>query len=228
MKLGTDSVMLGVFARAQNASKVLDIGTGTGVLALMMAQKCNAQIDAVEIDEQAYLQAAENVEASVWRERIRVYHSDISGFDKDKNNYDLVISNPPYYRAGRNMKIEDLQRSKARHDADLPFETLCDEVTRRLSPAGSFYLVLPSREATDFMGLVEKKSLYLNRVVYLRSKEGKAPNRYIMCFGKTQQATEEEAFTIYNEDGGPTAAYIQATKDFYLWKQFDAGEELKW
>ena len=115
MKLGTDSVLLGCFTKIDRAKCIVDIGTGTGILALMMAQKSNALIDAVEIDEEAFKQAEQNAIESPWHDRIKVHHTAIQNFQASQK-YDIIISNPPYYRNAKNMGIEDEKRALARHD----------------------------------------------------------------------------------------------------------------
>ncbi|MFN4083702.1 MAG: tRNA1(Val) (adenine(37)-N6)-methyltransferase [Bacteroidia bacterium] len=227
MKVGTDSVLLGVFAHAKDPKSILDIGSGTGLLTLIMAQKyTNAKITAVEIDEAAYLQSQQNISNSKFSQQIILFNQNILCF-KPQNCYDLIITNPPYYKQKNNYKIEDEQRSKARHDKDLPFVDLIDFVLKNLNTEGCFWLILPTKEANEFLALCAKK-LFLNECVSIKPKPTKQPNRMILCFSLVQTKKTEKIFTVYNEDGSPTNEYIDITKEFYLWKAFDDEENLKW
>ncbi|MES2690691.1 MAG: methyltransferase [Bacteroidota bacterium] len=220
MKIGTDSVLLGCLCDVKKVSSVLDIGSGTGILALMLAQRCHANIDAVEMDEPAAREAGQNFRNSPWSERLNLYHQSIQQFAEEKQGqYDLIISNPPYYKAGNNLQIEDEQRSKARHDKGLPFEELISSVLKLLQPTGSFWLILPVNEAADFKGLV-KDELHLVKQINLVPKPGKAANRLVMQFTYEEQQLVEEDFTVYNADNTPSERYKQAARDFYTGAQF--------
>lgn len=226
MKIGTDSVLLGCLCDATNAKRILDIGTGTGLLALMMAQKSEANIDAVEIDDAAFEEASVNCSKSVWSNRITVYHQRIQDF-VTSNKYDLILSNPPFYQASSNLSIVDEQRSKARHDKDLPFDELVASVVRLLANEGCFWLVLPSAEAALFKALAGQAGLYLTKQINIQSKASKVPNRLVMCLEKSEKELQTACVVIYEEDGTHTQAYINLTKDYYLWKQFDEDDRLK-
>ncbi len=219
MKIGTDSILLGVFVKCENVKTILDIGTGTGILALMMAQKSNAIIDAVEIDKNASLQAKQNFENSKWNERLNSFNSSIQQFKTDEiESYELIVSNPPFYRAQKNIAIKNEQRSTARHDTDLPFETLCDEVVNRLRIDGFFYLILPETEAQEFVQIAKNKKLFLVEKISIQPKPSKPAKRWIMCFSKLEtEKPKYETCVLYNEDASPTNEYIERTKEFYLW-----------
>ena len=224
MKVGTDSLLLGCFAEPEHAQHILDIGTGTGLLALMMAQKSNATIDALEIDEAAYEEAKENFGQSKWEGRLNIFHTSLQLFSLSTHQpfnshpYDLIISNPPYFNQQRNYKIADAQRSKARHDMDLPFEILCDEVMKSLKDEGKFWLILPSKESDEFKMTAKENGLHLEKEIFIKPKPSKPANRVIMCYGKLQHQTFTDEFTIYHEDGKPTEEYYLLTKDFLLWE----------
>lgn len=227
MKIGTDSVLLGCFSEPSDARRILDIGAGTGLLALMMAQRSDAVIDAVEIDDAAYEEALFNFENSAWKNRLQLYHSPVQEFPHH-HTYDLIISNPPYFRAAQNMKIEDEQRSKARHDKDLPFEILCNEVLSRLNEKGNFWMILPAKEADVFKEIATEKSLHLLHEIKIKPKPAKPFNRVIMSFGKQPADPKRASFTIYHDNNDPSPAYISLTKDFYLWKDHSDHPDLKW
>lgn len=217
MKLGTDSVLLGCFTKIDRAKCIVDIGTGTGILALMMAQKSNALIDAVEIDEEAFKQAEQNAIESPWHDRIKVHHTAIQNFQASQK-YDIIISNPPYYRNAKNMGIEDEKRALARHDKDLPFEDLCIEVYRLMKEDALFWLILPQKEGLEFIQIAKQHNLHLHHLINIKPKPEKEVNRLILAFGKSNKTYTETSFTIYQSDGTATTEYIDLTKDFYLWK----------
>jgi tRNA1Val (adenine37-N6)-methyltransferase len=217
MKLGTDSVLLGCFAQVDGAEYILDIGTGTGILALMMAQKSNTQIDAVEIDEEAFKQAEQNANESIWNDRIRIHHSAIQNFSST-NKYDLIISNPPYYRNAKNMGIENERRALARHDKDLPFEDLCIEAYNLMKEEALFWLILPQKEGLEFIQIAKQYNLHLHQLIHVKPKPEKEVNRLILAFGKSNKTYLESTFTIYQSNGIATDEYVELTKDFYLWK----------
>ncbi len=220
MKIGTDSVLLGCLVDVTQATSVLDIGTGTGLLSLMMAQR-NAQalIDAVEIDEQAALEAQHNFEASPWANRLKIYTHSIQEFAASTNNkYQLIISNPPYFLAGKNYEITNEQRLTARQNSTLPFDELATVVAQLLSPIGSFWLILPTAEAGVF--LTQANGLYLHQQINLVQKEGKEANRVIMQLGLQHAEITTSTLVVFNADGTPTEAYKKIARDFYTGKQF--------
>src|SRR4051812_37120730 len=142
MKVGTDAVLLGSWIRPGLSRYILDIGTGTGLLALMIAQKSFAGIDAIDIDQGAFFQATENVRISPWYSRIYIYHQSFQNFSKTTTKqYDLVVTNPPYFHDASKPSIES--RIHARHDDQLTFLELANGVKKVISPEGKFYLILP-------------------------------------------------------------------------------------
>lgn len=218
MKIGTDSVLLGSFTEIDNAKYILDIGTGTGILAIMMAQKSSAKIDAVEIDELAYEEATENAQKTKWANQLKIYHTAIQDFSSPVK-YDLIISNPPFYASGKNVEINDSQRGKARHDKDLPFKSLCVEVENRLAVNGNFWLILPVNEAEEFMVVASKHGFFMQREIFIKPKPSKATNRIVMCLAKQKAKLYSEIFTLYDESGRSSEEHYELTRDFLLWKQ---------
>jgi tRNA1Val (adenine37-N6)-methyltransferase len=228
MKIGTDSVLLGCVCDCNGAASVLDIGTGTGLLALMLAQKCHAPIHAIEIDELAAAEASFNFAQSRWKNRLSVVHTSLQEF-QTLHRYDLIISNPPYFRHTQQFKLDDLQRSRARHDQDLPFEILAQHVHQLLSTDGNFWCILPTQESSEFIKICASIHLHLRHETRVIPKQGKAHNRLIMCFTKAPVwETSTNEITIYNEDGSPTDAYKQLTFPYYLWKGDESPVALKW
>lgn len=227
MKIGTDSVLLGCFCETGQAKHILDIGTGTGLLALMLAQKSTAFIDAVELDELAAAEALHNFSNSQWADRLRMFPINIADFSAPYS-YDIIISNPPYYRHKTNVSIADIQRMKARHDTDLPFATLVDGVVKLLHVNGKFWLILPVQEAAQFADVAVQSGLHLHKRICIYSKEGKVHNREILCFTKSKSENAESKFTVYTEQGLPTDAYKLLTAEYYLWKATTPDDRLKW
>ncbi len=220
MKIGTDSVLLGSFVTVSpTATNILDIGTGTGLLALMLAQKSKAQIDAVEIDEPAYRQASANFKSSVWHQQLLAHHGSLQDFKTGEQNlYDVIISNPPFYHHQKNLPIARQQRSNARHTVELPFEELALHVNRLLKPEGKFWLILPVQEGEAFIAFARAENLHVHTLINIQPKPDKKPNRMIICLGKTALPLQESTFCIYDETGKATREYYELTKDYLLWE----------
>jgi tRNA1Val (adenine37-N6)-methyltransferase len=221
MKVGTDSVLLGCLVKQAAVTAILDVGTGTGLLALMMAQRfSSAIIDAVEIDSEAFDEASYNIRESSWSGRMSIYHSSFQEYIKTcGKKYNLIISNPPYYRASGNIKIADVSRSNARHDGELPFEALLKGCSSLLQTEGSCWLVLPVQETEWLVAACSTFELYLNQRISIFPKRSKEANRVVLALGKTQQPLIEKRITIYNEDGSYTQEYFELTQEFLLWEK---------
>jgi len=216
MKLGTDSVLLGAWARFENSSKILDIGTGCGVLALMSAQRSEALITAIDIDRSSIEEASCNFEASLWGSRLQAEHISLQEYAsiKPEAPFDHILSNPPYFI--NSLKAPDKQRSRARHNDQLPFDELADAVTRLLSEDGKFSLILPVNEASRFIEIAGKHELSLTLRSDVVPVEGKIPNRVLMEFGKEKGSIVLQTFTIRKSDSSYTDEYKFITNDFYL------------
>ncbi|MBN8704029.1 MAG: methyltransferase [Bacteroidetes bacterium] len=217
MKVSTDAVLLGSWANAQHAKHILDIGTGTGVIAMMLAQKTNASIDAIDIDEGAYLQAKENVVNSKWNERIKVYHASFQEFaQKETKKYDLIVSNPPYFIGS--SKAGYFERTLARHADVLPYSDLLDGAVKLLDKKGIFKVILPCKEGEIFRDMAESKRLLLTKLTRVRTKQEKTTEkRLLMQFAFERTSFSENTLVIgHNQDSGYTLEYKQLTKDYYL------------
>ena len=216
-KVGTDAVLIGSWAEASKATTILDIGTGTGIIALMMAQKSQAQIDAIDIEQGSYEQATENTEHSIWAERFHVYQKSLQDFavSTDKK-YDVIITNPPYFVDS--SKAPDEERSHARHTDTLTFADLILGVKKILSDKGMFYIILPTKEAIDFKALAEKSNLYLTKLLRVKTKSSNdLEKRHIMLFKFTKEPLAEQILSIENEGRhNYTEEYKKLTGDFYL------------
>lgn len=216
MKVGTDSVLLAALTSVNNIKNALDIGTGTGILALMLAQKNpTLKFDAIEIDELAFLQANNNFSKSKFSAHIKPHLVALQQFVANKQ-YDLIITNPPYFISKSNYSIADLQRAKARHDNDLTFEELIDCVQKIMSPKGVFKLILPVHEAVIFKILALQKGLFCGESIFIKPKTSKPSNRVIMSFSNQNIVETESVFIIYNEDNTQTEAYKNLTSEYYL------------
>ncbi len=215
MKVGTDAVLLGAWVSVNPTDWVLDIGTGCGILPLMLAQKGVAKVHAVDLDVPSAQEAAENFDASQWRDRLLAFHADARKFTM-QCAYDLIISNPPFFV--NSFKCDADRRNQARHtDTSLTFGELIETVRRLLKPDGRFAVVLPFREAQEFFPLAEKGNLFVYQKENIIPVEGKDPNRLNLVFryGKPE-AVEETDLVIRQEDGMFTQDYQKRIEDYYL------------
>ena len=220
MKVGTDGVLLGAWCSVDNyPDSVLDIGSGTGVVSLMIAQRSDAMtIDAVEIEENAYEQTVENFEESDWSDRLYCYNATFQEFatemaDEDET-YNLIVSNPPFYND--DFKTEDEARNKARFTTSLSFEELIIGVSKLLSSEGSFETILPFKEEKNFIELARKYNLYLTKICRVKGNTTSDIKRSLMSFSFQETTIIEEELTIETSRHNYTEDYINLTKDFYL------------
>ena len=171
MKVGTDAVMLGAWVKVNPSDVVLDIGTGCGILPLMLAQKGVAKVDAVDLDEASAYEAASNFDASQWRDKLFAYHADIRKFGFGRS-YDLILSNPPFFI--HSYKSDEERRNQTRHaETSLTYLDLVQAVRNLLKPCGRFALVLPERESHDFLRIANDNGLYLYERQEIIPVEGK-------------------------------------------------------
>lgn len=214
MKSGMDSMILGSYIQVGvHVKNVLDIGTGTGILSLMIAQKSNAQIQAIEIDKSAFADAQYNFENSIWKNRLHLIHANILDF-KDTTRYDLIVCNPPYFKNGKTST--DLNaRQVARNQGQLSLQNLPEIVAELLTEKGSFYVVLPFSEVEAFIKTALMKGLYLLKSLQIRSYETQAFIRSILVFSFQEVLLQSDVLTIYESTGKYTEAYKNLTKDFH-------------
>lgn len=214
MKVGTDGVLLGAWTNISNANSVLDIGTGTGLVALMIAQRCASEILALEIDENAVSQAIENKERSPWKERISVQHSDFKTFSCDKR-FDLIVSNPPYF--SDSLLSPDAKRSTARHTNGLSYYELVEGVSSLLSPKGEFSLIIPADTIDKIKEIAAVYNLYPIRQTNVLSKPDSMPKRTLVTFSFSNFiCTETNELVIELSRHQYSKEYISLTKDYYL------------
>lgn len=218
MKIGTDGVLLGAWAPiTNNPFSLLDIGTGTGIIALMLAQRSAAQqIDALEIDEAAYEQATDNFENSPWNDRLFCFHAGLDEFiEEPEDEYDLIVSNPPFY--SEDYKTENESRDLARFQDAMPFEQLLEAADLLLSENGIFAVIIPFKEEENFMALSNEFELYPLKITRVKGTPTTEFKRSLLAFSRIQtidlpidELVIETARHVY------TPEYIELTKDFYL------------
>lgn len=213
MKVSTDGILLGAWAKLVSGQRALDIGTGTGLLALMCKQRAaNLVITAVEIDEPAYIQAKQNIANSPWPD-IALFHQSIQNFAADEL-FDVVISNPPYFN--NSLKGDDTARNAARHTDGLSFSQLIAAFKRLTHHAALFNLILPSSEAQLFIAQASAQGLYLQHLCLVQTKKTKPATRSLMCFGYQEVDCNPQHLIIHNEDGQYSDDFVKLCKDFYL------------
>ncbi len=218
MKIGTDGVLLGAWCPIDNNPfSVLDIGAGTGILSLMLAQRSNAeQIDSIEIDEEAYEQCVENFENSPWSDRLFCFHAGLDEFvEEPEDEYDIIISNPPFY--SEDYKTENSQRDLARFQDALPFEDLIEAADLLLSENGIFAVIIPFKEEEKFINLCAEVELYPVKITRVKGTIHSEIKRSLLAFKRYElPILDAEELVIETSRHQYTNQYIELTKDFYL------------
>jgi len=225
-RINTDGCLLGAVISKQSQThqatnkethRILDIGTGTGVVALMLAQNCKGQIDAIDINSKAVELASYNFLKSKWYERLHSFHADLANFTaKDKNGYHCIVSNPPFF--SNSLKSPNQLRNQSKHNDILSLENLCDCTSQLLLKNGLFYIILPPKEATHFIKISKDKKLYLQLKIHVKSVIHKRVFRNILIFSKINTGNLEEKTIILQEKNGEyTREYKALIKDFFLY-----------
>lgn len=218
MKIGTDAVLLGAWCPIDNHPfSILDIGAGTGVLSLMLAQRSHAeQIDALEIDEDAYEQCVENFENSPWSDRLFCFHAGLDEFvDEPEDQYDLIISNPPFY--SEQFKTNSVQRDLARFQKAMPFEELIDAAQLLLSKNGIFAVIIPYKEEERFINLCAQVNLFPIKATRVKGSTTTPIVRSLLAFKRHELPTlTADELVIEINRHNYTDDYKNLTKDFYL------------
>ena len=217
MKVGTDGVLLGAWAGTESCSRILDVGTGTGLIALMLAQRSKAVVDAIDIDADACLQAQENAESSLFAGRINVFHSDLVDFAQASTHlYDLIVSNPPYFVDS--LKCPNLQRNTARHTDTLTLEDLLQYSRKLLAPQGRIALILPYDQKDRLTDCIQTQNLFLSKEVSVIPVPDAQPKRLLaeLTSEPPTSPTFSDRLTIEIARHRYTDEYINLTKDFYL------------
>ena len=218
MKIGTDGILLGAWCfLEEDPKKILDIGSGTGVVSLMLAQRSNALIiDSVEVEKNAFEQTVANFESSEWSDILFCYHSTFQNFGNqlEGENYDLIVSNPPFYTDS--FETKNTARNKARFTSSLSFIELIKGVFKLLSKQGQFITIIPFKEEVNFIDLAEEKNMFINEICRVKGNNTSKVKRSLLTFSfykkniKTTTLVIEKARHQYTED------YINLTKDFYI------------
>ncbi|MFK7000784.1 tRNA1(Val) (adenine(37)-N6)-methyltransferase [Flavobacterium oreochromis] len=217
MKVGTDGVLLGAWTPIfNNPYSILDIGSGTGLIALMLAQRSKAeQIDALEIDDDAYEQCVDNFEHSRWNDRLYCYHAGLDEFvDEVDEEYDLIVSNPPFYTT--DYKSNEESRDRARFEDALPFEELIEAADFFLSDHGIFSLIIPFSEESKIKTLCLERSLYPLQITRVKGTPKSEIKRSLIAFTRIEQEPIIDELIIEYSRHNYTEKYSQLTQDFYL------------
>jgi tRNA1Val (adenine37-N6)-methyltransferase len=216
MKINTDGVLLGAVADGSEASAMLDIGTGTGVISLMLAQRFKAaKIDAVEIDAAAAQTAAANFTNSPFNQRLSLHHASIQDYFNHypDSKYDLIVSNPPFHIYS--LESPEAKKNLARHTDKSFFSQLIKGVAQHLKPSGTCWLVLPLQTSALVKSYAQDNSLCVQQVISLQSYPHVAPHREMLTIGINKTKTTEQKFVIYNEPKVYSEEYVAALKDFF-------------
>ncbi|HET8837534.1 MAG TPA: methyltransferase [Flavobacteriaceae bacterium] len=217
MKIGTDGVLLGAWASIENQPKdILDIGTGTGIIALQLAQRSSAnRIDALEIDKNAFDQCTGNFKNSPWNDRLHCFHSSFQHFLKEeKNLYDLIVSNPPFYREDYSSGNE--KRDLARFSSSITFEELLKGTAQLLSERGIFSTIIPKSRETEFTQLASTEKLHLQKRTKVRGNKNSKIKRSLLQFGFEKTTLFSNQLIVEHARHEYTEEYRALVEDFYL------------
>jgi len=214
MKIGTDGILLGAWADTSNSNYIIDIGTGTGVIAIMQCQKnTSALVDAVEISNEACIDAKQNIKNSPWKDRIDLHESSIQKLISNKK-YDHIISNPPFFI--NSLNPEDIERKKARHTTHLSYVDILGFATKNLSNKGKVSLILPVEDGEKCILISNKFELWVSRKCFVQPKAHKKPHRLLLEFTNEKTKVSENNLIIENKERHDyTEEYKAITKDFY-------------
>ncbi|MCX6329277.1 MAG: methyltransferase [Bacteroidia bacterium] len=214
-KVGTDGVLLGACANVAGVKQILDIGTGTGLIALMLAQRSSVEIFAIEPDHSSFEQALKNVENSKWSNKIKVENTDLQNFNPGTLKFDLIVTNPPYFT--NSLKNPDLRKSATRHNDTLNINELLRGASRLISEEGRFQIIMPYAEGNIFISEAQEHGFYCNNILKIKPLPTSEIRRLILTFSKHKQKAAEKFLTIERGKRHEfTEEYIKLTKDFYL------------
>jgi len=219
MKVCTDACIFGAYLATMihklqpAADHILDIGAGTGLLSLMMAQQTTGSIDAIEIDEAAFTQARGNIEQSPWKEKISILNQDVLAFNPEKK-YDCIVSNPPFFEG--DLKSGNQKKDAAKHDSTLTLEQLLQLIDQHLSPTGSFAVLLPYHRLNYFIEIAKATAYCLNEVLLVQHTNAHPFFRGILLFSKTESPVNKKELAIKNKSGDYTAEFCALMQPYYL------------
>lgn len=221
MKVGTDGVLLGAWAPVENVKSILDIGTGSGLIALMLAQRAKQLecLDGVELDKNAAIQAGENAQGTPWSDLIHIYNENIDNYaQQTKKSYDLIVSNPPYFEPA--IACRNDVREQARYTKTLTHEALLDNAQQLIAEKGSFCVVLPYSIGEQFIEIAEKKQWAVAQRVNIKDSEDKPYHRILLAFQRQNSDKIDckiEELIIRNNEGRYTDKFQSWVTDFYLY-----------
>ncbi|WP_207435636.1 methyltransferase [Sabulibacter ruber] len=216
MKVCTDSCVLGAYAQVAGAKRILDIGAGTGLLSLMVAQRApEAHIEAVEIDPAAAAQAQENICLSPWADRVRLFPMSLQEFAQiNPGQFDIIISNPPFFQAS--LKSSDAVKNQAKHTETLSFTEVISFSARFLSSEGKLHILLPPHEARVFEQEAHANGFYTNNILWLEATPGGKLLRTIHTYSRLRSTMSESTLAVREKDHTYTQAFRELLKDYYL------------
>jgi len=215
MKTGTDGVLLGAWVNVPTAKAILDIGTGSGLIALMLAQRSHpsTHIEAVEIGTDDAQQAKENIAASPWPDKIRIHQSRIQDFYGNQL-FDLIVSNPPFFN--NSLPPPSGKRKAARHTKSLSYAELLDAAARLIANGGIFALILPVKEGLSFISIAQFRGFYLQRQCAVYTREGKPQERWLLEFSRIPGQVIMERLFLFSDAKERSEEYKKLIKEFYL------------
>jgi tRNA1Val (adenine37-N6)-methyltransferase len=229
MKVNTDAVVLGAYVANMCVKelifgdKALDIGTGTGIVSLMLAQKLNHEIDAVELNAEACSQAKENFENSTWKNKLRAIETCFIGFaiHKPEQSYDLIVSNPPFFspqifHENNHQQVPEINRKQARYDDFLPFVELIKGAFKLLTLEGVFFVIIPYKRAVEFTAIAVEQGFYIQSQLDIISVDKKAPKRVILRLRKFSTAFQRSELILHTDLGIRTPEFLELTNDYYI------------
>lgn len=215
MKVSTDSCLFGAWIASliKQEKTILDIGAGTGLLGLMIAQKSAGNIDAIEIEKKCFEQLKENVENCIWKARFNLYQGDIRKFLTEKK-YDLIVSNPPFHE--KQLESGNKKVNLARHSNQLSLEQLFESANRMLDLNASFYLLLPHYRKKECVELASMFELFPNKIMNVMQTPDHSPFRCMMSFSRKASSTDEDFIIIKDKENNYTKGFVELLSDYYL------------
>lgn len=220
MKVTTDACLFGAWCakeikndRKEITTSLLDIGSGSGLLSLMVAQKNNGTVEAIELDEEAAQQSIDNISSSPWRDRITVRNEDVLQFNFS-HLYDVILSNPPFYE--NELSSTNTKKNTAHHGEGLKLSELARLIKKQLAPTGIFYLLLPYKRAQEAEKILERENLFIRKKVFVSQSTSQNPFRIMLRGGHNNSVQQEERISITNEDRQYTKEFISLLSDYYL------------
>lgn len=214
-KVGTDGVLLGAFADIAGVRSILDIGSGTGLISIILAQRCDAEITTIEPDIESYIQTCENVSRCPWNNRIKVENTDLQNFNAGLNKFDLIVTNPPYF--SDSLKSPDIRKSAARHNDFLTSGGILEGVLKLMEDNGHLQLIMPYVEGNVFIAEAAKNGLYCNNILKIKPLPTSQIRRLILTFSNHQKKPVESSLTIeHGKRHEFTEEYKNLTREFYL------------